>query len=415
MVYGVCRAMLRDVHEAEDAMQQVFLSAYTAVLGGAAVRDAGAWLATIARNECRGRIRVGMRTRLPVDDVDLDALPSTVDETERRAQVEALRAALSSLPDRQRQAAVLRYLYGLRYGEVATALGLSRPATEALLFRARRALHGTLRPVAGTALAVPVAVRDELALALPGFSEGAGSGVVAAGAAGGLLAKLTAGPAGMKVAAAAAAVSTVGVVGAVESDRSDPGPIRPAIVASRPAAVDRAVEGRSGAAPARHGGDDAPGGDHVGGSGVEVSDDRSGPGDGAEGPRSGSRKGREGASSSRGREDDRSSGTSGHGDAEGRDHDGSTRPASGARDDGGAAGDEAEDTEGREGEPSSAGSSEFSDSFSSAGSAFHSSGSSDSSGSDSSGSGSASSGPDGGSDEDGGHGPGGDDAGDESS
>jgi RNA polymerase sigma-70 factor (ECF subfamily) len=248
MVYGVCRAMLRDVHEAEDASQQSFLSAYRALLGGARVRDSGAWLATIARNECRGRIAAGMRTPLPVAEEDLAGIAACGDETERRLQAEALRAALGELPDRQRDAVVLRYLYGLRYSEVATALGISRPATEALLFRARRAMRHSLRPVAGAVLAVPLAVRDELALAIPGFSTGPGTGAAAFGVTGGLLAKLTAGSVGAKVATAVVAVSAVGVVGAVESDPSGQidgrGP-RPAAV------VERSVHdaGRSDSSP----------------------------------------------------------------------------------------------------------------------------------------------------------------------
>src|SRR5262245_56714618 len=172
MVYGVCRAMLRDVHEAEDATQQVFLSAYEALLGGASVRESGAWLAAIARNECRARIAAGMRHPLPLGDEDLDLLPAKGDERVRRSQVGELRAALRALPERQREAVVLRYVYGLRYGEVATALGRSRPATEALLFRARRAMRLRLRPVVGAALAVPSVVRDELANSLPGFGGG---------------------------------------------------------------------------------------------------------------------------------------------------------------------------------------------------------------------------------------------------
>jgi RNA polymerase sigma-70 factor (ECF subfamily) len=221
MVYGLCRAMLRDVHEAEDATQQVFLSGYQALLGGARVREPGAWLATIARNECRARIADGMRRPLPVADEDLDGQPADRDEHARRSQVDALRAALAELPERQREAVVLRYLYGLRYGEVATALGLSRPATEALLFRARRSMRLRLRPVVGAALVVPSVVRDALALALPGFGDGGYGGAGAAGLVGSLLVKVTAGPLGLKAATAVVAVSTVGLVGAVPTERVD--------------------------------------------------------------------------------------------------------------------------------------------------------------------------------------------------
>jgi len=220
MVYALCRAMLRDVDEAEDAAQQTFLLAHRALRGGVHVRDGPAWLAAIARNECRARIVAHMREPLPLADEDLDALASPVDDVERRLQAEALQRALGALPERQREAVVLRYLYGLRYGEVATALGLSRPATEALLFRARRAMRGSLRPVAGAALVVPLAMREELALAIPGFATAGGSSAAAAGVAGGLLAKLTAGPVGAKAVTAVVAVSTVGTIGVADSERA---------------------------------------------------------------------------------------------------------------------------------------------------------------------------------------------------
>ena len=57
MVYGVCRLILRDATEAEDAAQQTFLSAYRGLLAGQEPREPSAWLATIARNECRARLR----------------------------------------------------------------------------------------------------------------------------------------------------------------------------------------------------------------------------------------------------------------------------------------------------------------------------------------------------------------------
>ena len=45
-VRAICLALLRDRDEAEDATQQVFLSALRSLHRGTVPRNAGAWLAT---------------------------------------------------------------------------------------------------------------------------------------------------------------------------------------------------------------------------------------------------------------------------------------------------------------------------------------------------------------------------------
>ena len=105
MVTGLCRALLRDATEAEDAAQQVFLSAHRSLLNGAEPREPAAWLATIARNECWARIRGRMREPLPsaaAEDVTSDADP--VAEALRRADLAALWRAIRALPRQQREA-----------------------------------------------------------------------------------------------------------------------------------------------------------------------------------------------------------------------------------------------------------------------------------------------------------------------
>jgi RNA polymerase sigma factor (sigma-70 family) len=145
MVTGLCRALLRDRTEAEDAAQQVFLSAHRSLLNGAEPREAPAWLATIARNECWARIRGRMREPLPSDaaeDVPGDADP--VAEALRRADLAALWRAIRALPKQQREALLLREFGGLRYDELAVALSVTEPAVESLLFRARTRLRAQL-------------------------------------------------------------------------------------------------------------------------------------------------------------------------------------------------------------------------------------------------------------------------------
>jgi len=251
MVYGLCRALLRNPDDADDATQATFVSAYRSLLGGGEVREPAAWLATIARNECGARARARMREPLPLFEADLGYADGPETELERRAVVEELQQAISQLPQKQREAVVLRDLYGLPYAEVSAALGLSAASVESLLFRARRTLRVSLRPLASGALVVPVAVREGIAQAVPLFGGvGAASGGAVGGAAGlGLLAKLSGGPMVVKVAAGLAAVAAAGSAAMVSAEHPSPNP-KPRVAASSPQSSNLAVES-AGSGPVR--------------------------------------------------------------------------------------------------------------------------------------------------------------------
>lgn len=149
LVVGLCRGLLRNAHEAEDAAQQTFLSVHGAFLRGAVPDDPTRWLATIARNECLARIRERMRHPLPVADADAAAsLSDPVAEAARRADMRALWRAVAALAPQQRDALLLREFGGLSYDELAMALGVSVPAVESLLFRARTRLRAELKAAA---------------------------------------------------------------------------------------------------------------------------------------------------------------------------------------------------------------------------------------------------------------------------
>ena len=118
-VKGLCRALLRDAAEAEDAAQQTFLSAHRALLKGTEPLEPAAWLATIARNECWSRIRTRMREPLPVDQLETASLrPDPLDEAIRNADLAALWVAITALPRQQRDALLLREFGGLSYDEL---------------------------------------------------------------------------------------------------------------------------------------------------------------------------------------------------------------------------------------------------------------------------------------------------------
>ncbi len=211
MVFAICRLILRDHEEAEDAAQQAFLSAHRSLLRGVEPQDPAAWIAMIARNECRRRRRAPHAVVVPLDGGEgtLDGDPQQA--LGRSEEIELLCQALAELPASQRQAVVLREFYGLSYAEIAHVLGASGPAVESLIFKARRRLQERLRPLrrASGILLLPVGVRDALAATIPGFSSGTG-----AAATGGVAAKAVALPLATKAAAFVLAVSVGGGIAA---------------------------------------------------------------------------------------------------------------------------------------------------------------------------------------------------------
>jgi len=194
-VLGLCRVLLRQREEAEDAAQQAFLSAYRSLLNGAEPRHPAAWLATIARNECRARI--AQRMREPLLDRQADPpspLPDPVAEAAAQADLTTLWRAVGDLPRRQRKALLLREFSGLSYRELAFALAVSEETVESLLFRARRELRLRLQPAAGSFAVAPLAaIRAALSRAIGGLPDPSSAGAVAGLSSTPLVAKLAAG------------------------------------------------------------------------------------------------------------------------------------------------------------------------------------------------------------------------------
>jgi RNA polymerase sigma factor (sigma-70 family) len=145
-IRGSCLGQLRDSEEANDAMQSTFLYAFAALQRGVAPRNELPWLFTIAHNVCRTRRRSLLRRSRLEAAIDIDSLCDSVgrDDTSHE-DLDALGSSLAALPENQRRALLLREWQGLSYSEVATRMGLTESAVEAVIFRARRSLAEKLR------------------------------------------------------------------------------------------------------------------------------------------------------------------------------------------------------------------------------------------------------------------------------
>jgi RNA polymerase sigma factor (sigma-70 family) len=147
-VERLCRSLLRDPAEAEDATQQVFLSAHRALLNGTTPREPLAWLLAVARNECFARFRQRAALPLPAGEAPDGAAVDAAVHALRAGELARVWEEVERMPAAQRDVFLLREIRGLSYGQLGDQLSLSPPSVRSLLLRARLRLRNRLRDVA---------------------------------------------------------------------------------------------------------------------------------------------------------------------------------------------------------------------------------------------------------------------------
>ena len=140
--HNLARYLLRDPHEAEEAVQEAFLRAIRHFDGFRGV-DGRAWLLSIVRNTCFTQLR---RRRSGGEKVEFDEEIHSPDEEasgpeadlEKAITAEALRDGLERLAAEYREVLVLRELEGLSYKEIAQVAGVPIGTVMSRLARARK-------------------------------------------------------------------------------------------------------------------------------------------------------------------------------------------------------------------------------------------------------------------------------------
>ncbi|MFJ9544451.1 RNA polymerase sigma factor [Streptomyces sp. NPDC101225] len=140
-------SLLGTASEAEDAVQDAFLSAWRRLPEFQRRSSFGTWMYRIVTNRCLNVLRA-RRPAAPLeaagDVAAAEHSTSPVRITEARDAVRELREALDLLSAEQRACWVLRELDGRSYEFIADAVGISQEAVRARVFRARRCLTQAL-------------------------------------------------------------------------------------------------------------------------------------------------------------------------------------------------------------------------------------------------------------------------------
>jgi RNA polymerase sigma-70 factor (ECF subfamily) len=153
---ATARRFLRSEHDAADAVQDAFLSAFRSMSAFEGAASPATWLHRIVVNACLMKLRARARRRtaplgdLPAEFADdgrrgrpWEAAHARLDRAETRAWV---RAGIDRVPEPYRTVLLLRDIEQLDTDETARRLGITAGAVKTRLHRARQALRPLLEP-----------------------------------------------------------------------------------------------------------------------------------------------------------------------------------------------------------------------------------------------------------------------------
>jgi RNA polymerase sigma factor (sigma-70 family) len=154
-LYRLARAALRDDAEAEDALQDAYLSAYRSIGQFRGDATLSTWLSRLVLNECLGRLRRNARRQnvIPMvssnTETEIDAVAARdadrPDKALGRSQMRALlERKLDELPESFRMVFVLRSVEELSVEDAAQCLGIPEATVRSRHFRARSLLRESL-------------------------------------------------------------------------------------------------------------------------------------------------------------------------------------------------------------------------------------------------------------------------------
>ena len=141
-IFGMILQMTDDRELAKDLTQDVFIKAYTSLARFNFKYRFFSWLYRIALNETINRLKNRRHF------ISLDKAGDLPDENQGQNEVTEpdlrIKAALRDLKDSYRSVILLKYYFGLSYGEIAETLEISPARVKDRLFNARLALRDKL-------------------------------------------------------------------------------------------------------------------------------------------------------------------------------------------------------------------------------------------------------------------------------
>lgn len=143
-MYNVGYRITGDEEEAQDVLQEAFISAFRNLEHYRGDASFGAWLKRIVINKAINMLQKRKYERIPEDDHWDIAEEETSPEYEGDLTVERVKRGIEALPDGYRSVLSLYLLEGYDHQEIATIMGISESTSKSQLNRAKNKLRELL-------------------------------------------------------------------------------------------------------------------------------------------------------------------------------------------------------------------------------------------------------------------------------
>lgn len=135
-VYSFTLSMLKNREDAEDAMQDVYLSIHRSAHLYTPMGRPMEWIMTVTKNICISRLRNRSKLK-PLSDEDKPIAFPDISKSEDRM---LLNEALKILTDEERKVIILKTVAQLKHREIATVLGIPQATVRSKYRRALKKL-----------------------------------------------------------------------------------------------------------------------------------------------------------------------------------------------------------------------------------------------------------------------------------
>jgi RNA polymerase sigma-70 factor (family 1) len=147
-LYRFAAGLLKDNHEAEDVVQDIFLKLWNMRNTMDKIKNINAFTHTMTRNACLDKLKsrrikyyndsVAGIPEPPVDDPDPESMTELKDSADR------VKVLIGNLPEQQRSIIHLRDIDGYSYEEIAEIMNMEINTIRVALSRARRSVRESL-------------------------------------------------------------------------------------------------------------------------------------------------------------------------------------------------------------------------------------------------------------------------------